>query len=101
MAKEVNNVEMRMELAGKMIDSWNREDLVTFAWDRLVDELGELNPLALDQVCEQFDMEVEIDDSERDKIPKIKEKGSTIYDKDDPRSVVDQFYDNPYNGNPE
>ena len=100
MAKE-NNVELRMELAQTMIDSWNREDLVTFAWDRLVDELGELNQLALDQVCEQFDVEVKTDDSERDKISEIKKKDSSIYDKDDPRSVVDQFYDNPYNGNPE
>jgi hypothetical protein len=97
MAKE-NNVELRMELAQTMIDSWNRENLVTFAWDRLVDELGELNPQSLDQLCEQFDIE-NIDNSERDKISKIKD--SSIYDKDDPRSVVDQFYDNPYNGNPE
>ena len=86
---KVNNdstVELRMELAQKMIDSWSREDLITFAWDRLVDELGELNPLALDQVCEQFDMDT---------------PAPIVYDVNDPRSIVDQFYDNPYRGDPE
>ena len=93
MAKKVTqeDIELRMELAQKMIDSWNREDLMTFAWDRLVDELGELNSLALDNLCEQFDVETHHHE----------EKPSPVYDKDDPRSVVDQFYDNPYNGNPE
>lgn len=91
MDKKKINIELRMELAGKMIDSWNREDLTTFAWDRLVDELGELSPMALDQLCEQFDLET----------PNHENKPSPVYDSSDPRSVVDQFYDNPYNGNPE
>jgi hypothetical protein len=86
-----STVELRMELAQVMIDSWSREDLITFAWDRLVDELGELNSLALDNICEQFDVES----------PNYEEKPSPVYEKDDPRSITDQFYDNPYNSNPE
>ncbi len=81
MAK-VNNgstVELRMELAQEMIDSWSREDLITFAWDRLVDELGELNPLALDQICEQFDVEAPV-------------KDPSIYHVDSTETILEQFY---------
>jgi hypothetical protein len=79
---KVNNgstVELRMELAQTMIDEWSREDLITFAWDRLVDELGELNPLALDQVCEQFDVETPA-------------KDPSIYHTDSTETILEQFY---------
>jgi len=79
---KVNNsstIELRMELAQEMIDSWSREDLMTFAWDRLVDELGELNETAMDNLCEQFD--IPAPDTE-----------VFVYDVTSDKTILEQFY---------
>jgi len=45
-----------MKLADKMIESWSREELMIFAWDRLADELILLNNSAYERICNQYDI---------------------------------------------
>jgi hypothetical protein len=45
-----------MKLADKMIESWSREELMIFAWDRLADELILLNNSAYESICNQYDI---------------------------------------------
>ncbi len=45
-----------MKLSEKMINDWNREDLMTFAWDRLSDELVNLSNNSFNKICEQYSL---------------------------------------------
>ena len=45
-----------MKLADKMINDWNEEDLKTFAWDRLADELVALNSSSYERICKQYSL---------------------------------------------